>query len=142
MIHIYIYIYIYILLGLSHYALSIFECDLNLIKKEYSFYPLKYSISFFLKNMLFLRRICLFLKIACFFFTDQCQIHKPSLYRELLPSARKDVLNNFDLKISLSSIASNFLVISSTIKKLKTRSLALTQFVNITIGLRTGTRVW
>ena len=38
----------------------------------------------------------------------------------------KDFLNNFDLRISLSSIASNFLVISSTIKKLETRGLALT----------------
>ena len=39
----------------------------------------------------------------------------------------KDVLNNFDRKISLSSIASNFLVIIfSTIKKLETRGLSLT----------------
>ena len=38
----------------------------------------------------------------------------------------KEVLNNFDLKISFSSIAYNLLVISSTIKKLETRGLSLT----------------
>ena len=38
----------------------------------------------------------------------------------------KGVLNNFDFKISSSSFASNFLVISSTIKKLETRGLAWT----------------
>ena len=37
----------------------------------------------------------------------------------------KDVLNNFDPKICLSSVASN-LVISSTIKKMETGRLALT----------------
>ena len=34
-------------------------------------------------HMLFLRRICLFLKRTCFS-TDQCQIHKTSLYIKLL----------------------------------------------------------
>ena len=38
----------------------------------------------------------------------------------------REVLNNFDLKISWPSIASNFLAISSTIKKLETWGLPLT----------------
>ena len=76
--------------------------------------------------MLFLRKICLFLKITCFF----SQINVVTSLDEIEAISIvecKDVLNNFDRKISLSSIASNFLVIIfSTIKKLETRGLSLT----------------
>ena len=66
--------------------------------------------------MLFQRRMWIFLKIT--FFTDESE--------DISIVESKDVLNNFDLKISSSYVASNFLVKSSTIKKLETLGLALT----------------
>ena len=83
---------------------------------------LSIAYSFFLKNMLFLR-IRLFLKITF----SQINVVTSLDENEAISIVEcEDVLNNFDLKISLSSIASNFLVISSTIKKLEKRGLALT----------------
>ena len=49
----------------------------------------------------------------------------------------KDVLNNFDVKISLSSIASNLLVISSTTKKIGNAGSRIA--VRLSISLRIGT---
>ena len=48
----------------------------------------------------------------------------------------KDVLNNSDVKTSLSFIPSYFLVISSTIKKLEKRDLALTSACQLVSELK------